>query len=428
MIDLRELKYKVGALSSVIIPLGVQGETGAETIYIDYSEWLADGTEGYPSILVLSPNGTRYPAATYREDEEDEDGSNAVLVWPITDIDTAEFGDGLIRVLLYSEGGVLMKSAEARFSIAPSFLKGDGGAPGQYEYWLEKLDERASRTGANSIAAKNAAIEAVNAATSSEAAYEAAKALITLLEAADDPGAYLDKAMVLSSKMPVSVAVSEWELVDGVYRISRENLAVLEDTAAVFFPDKSAGYMEDGIFADCGENVVYLTTDVLPTGTVTGTILLSGHMSIEPSIVPASTSATRAAASAAEAAASAAAAAGSESAADASKTAAQTAAAEAVAAKTAAQAAAQTAAQDAADDVDELMQGYVTAAQTAAADAEDSAEEAGQYAANAAANAELAAQHVYNISVSGESLTVTQAQHGFTMTVVDDSLVVADAT
>lgn len=309
----------------MIIPLGIQGETGATTIRIDFSEWTADGTEGYPVISVLSPNGTRYPAATNREDEIDEDGSHAVVVWPITSVDTAEFGDGLITMSLYSEGGVLMKSADARTALAPSFLKGDKGAPNQYEYWLQELEEKAARTGQNSIAATNAAREAVLAATDSEAAYQAAKALITLLEAADDPGAYLEKAMVLSSNMPFTVAVDEWEEEDGVYIVRRENLSALADTTAVFHPDESAGNMADGIRAGCAEHTVYLKTPVLPTGTITGAVVLSGHMSIEPSIVPASTSATRAAASAAEAATSAAAAAASQAGAAISRSAAETA-------------------------------------------------------------------------------------------------------
>lgn len=302
MIYLRELKYKVGALSSVIIPLGIQGETGATTIRIDFSEWLEDGTDGYPTISVLTPNGTRYPAATNREDEIIEDGSHSVVVWPITDVDTAEFGDGLITMSLYSEDGVLMKSANARTALAPSFLKGDGGAPNQYEYWLDELQERAAQTGQNSINAMYAAREAVLAAADSESAYQAAKALITLLEAADDPGAYLDKAMALSSTMPFNVAANEWELVDGLYTVSRENLVALDETVAVFLPDESAVNMADGIRAGCEEGTVYLTTPVLPTGAITGTVILLGHMSIEPSIVPASTSATRAAASATEAA------------------------------------------------------------------------------------------------------------------------------
>lgn len=63
-----------------------------------------------------------------------------------------------------------------------------------------------------------------------------------------------------------------------------------------------------------------------------------------------------------------------------------------------------------------------------AADAGDSADAAEQAATNAAASAALAAQHVYNISVEGTTLSVTAAQHGFTMSVTGTKLVVTDAT
>lgn len=68
-----------------------------------------------------------------------------------------------------------------------------------------------------------------------------------------------------------------------------------------------------------------------------------------------------------------------------------------------------------------------TAARLSADAANDSALLAAQAEANSAANAELAAQHVYDISVSGTTLVVTEAQHGFTMSVVDKTVVITEA-
>lgn len=279
MINLREFTYKVGALSNVIIPLGVQGETGATTIRIDFSEWLEDGTEGYPSIFVITPNGSRYPAATNREDETDENGSHAVVVWPITDIDTAEFGDGLIRVLLYSEDEVLMKSAEARTCTAPSFLKGDEGAPRQYEYWLEILAERVANASLSSINAVNAAREALQAAANSQNFLEAIRAMYTLIQAGYNPPGYIMGVMAASYPQEVSIEESEWELVDNEYVVTRTIPLVKTTSVLVFLPDKTAGNMEDTIF--CGpsaEETAMFKTEKKPTGTVSGVLLVLGHM------------------------------------------------------------------------------------------------------------------------------------------------------
>lgn len=278
--NLRELKYKVGALSSVIIPLGIQGETGATTIRIDYSEWLADGTEGYPSILVLSPNGTRYPAATNREDEISEDGSQSVVVWPITDIDTSEFGDGMIRVVL-SADDVVMKSAEARTSIAPSFLKGDEGAPNQYEYWLQELNEKATRTSVNSIAAVNAAKAALQSEISSQNFLEAVRAIFTLIQAEYDPPAYIEGVMALSYPAAVSIEQSEWENVNDEYVVTRNIPLVKTTTMLIFLPDESAVNMEDNIFVGPSANgVARFRTSKLPTGTISGYLAVLGHMNV----------------------------------------------------------------------------------------------------------------------------------------------------
>ena len=276
---MRDLKYKVGALSSVIIPLGIQGETGATTIRIDFSEWLDDGTDGYPTISVLTPNGTRYPAATNREDEIGEDGSHSVVVWPITDVDTAEFGDGLITMSLYSEDGVLMKSANARTALAPSFLKGDGGAPNQYEYWLDELQERAAQTGQDSVNAMYAAREALQAAMNSQNFLEAIRAIYTLIQAGYDPAGYIMGVMAASYPQEVSIDEDEWELVDNEYVVTREIPLVKTTSVLVFLPDETAGNMEDTIF--CGpsaEEIAMFKTEQKPVGTVSGVLLVLGHM------------------------------------------------------------------------------------------------------------------------------------------------------
>lgn len=277
---MRELRYKVGALSSVIIPLGIQGETGATTIRIDFSEWTADGTDGYPTISVLTPNGVQYTAATNREDEISEDGSSSVVVWPITNVDTSEFGDGLITVSLYSEGGVLMKSVDARTSLAPSFMSGSSeDAPDQFDYWLEQLNEKAAEVGAANISAAASAESAEESENNTSSYLEAVRALYTLIQAEHDPPAYIEGLMALSYPANVSLAVSDWEEDDGEYVAYVSVPLVLTTTITVFLPDETAGNMASGIFVGPSEDgVVRFRTATIPTGTVSGTLLVLGHM------------------------------------------------------------------------------------------------------------------------------------------------------
>lgn len=276
---MRELTYKVGALSSVIIPLGVQGETGATTIKIDFSEWTADGTDGYPAVIVLQPDGLRYVAATNREDEIDEDGSHAVVVWPITSVDTSVYGDGAIRVVLYSSAGVLLKSATARTSMAPSFIKGDDDPPGQFEYWLQQLAEQAAATGENKVAAVAAAESAANSETVAATSLEEIRAIYTLIQAQYDPPAYIQGLMALSYPAQISIPASEWTESNDEFVVTRTVNLVKTTSILIFLPDDSAVNMADNIYVGpSADKTVRFRTGARPTGTITGTLVVLGHM------------------------------------------------------------------------------------------------------------------------------------------------------
>lgn len=276
---MRELTYKVGALSSVIIPLGVQGETGATTIKIDFSEWTADGTDGYPAVIVLQPDGLRYVAATNREDEIDEDGSHAVVVWPITSVDTSVYGDGAIRVVLYSSTGVLLKSATARTSMAPSFIKGDDDPPGQFEYWLQQLTEQAAATGESKVAAVAAAEAAANSETVAATSLEEIRAIYTLIQAQYDPPAYIQGLMALSYPAEISIPASEWTESNDEFVVTRTVNLVKTTSILIFLPDDSAVNMADNIYVGpSADKTVRFRTGVRPTGTITGTLVVLGHM------------------------------------------------------------------------------------------------------------------------------------------------------
>lgn len=276
---MRELEYKVGALSSVIIPLGYQGETGATTIKIDFSEWTADGTDGYPAVIVLQPDGLRYVAATNREDEIDEDGSHAVVVWPITSVDTSVYGDGAIRVVLYSSTGVLLKSATARTSMAPSFIKGDDDPPGQFEYWLQQLTEQAAATGESKVAAVAAAEAAANSETVAATSLEEIRAIYTLIQAQYDPPAYIQGLMALSYPAQISIPASEWTESNDEFVVTRTVNLVKTTSILIFLPDDSAVNMADNIYVGpSADKTVRFRTGVRPTGTITGTLVVLGHM------------------------------------------------------------------------------------------------------------------------------------------------------
>ena len=307
---MRILKYKAEQLSSVVIPLGVQGETGATLIRINFSDWLLDSTDGYPVITVLDPDGYAYIAATFRADErdivEEEDGTlsfvdreentggaededeHATIVWPITDVDTPHFGDGAMRLLLYNPQGVILKSAVARTNIAPSFMRFEGEPPDQYEFWLRAIEEQTAASGMNRVITENRAAEAArdaDAAANSEAAAMAYADIAKLAAAAAagevEPSA-LDTVMNLTTTISFSIATTDWETITGGFKHEITNEIVTGHMAAILMPTAaSAPFFQDGVTLDCSTGKITMTTGTKPSNTVAGNIVLCGRYTLD---------------------------------------------------------------------------------------------------------------------------------------------------
>lgn len=301
---MRVLNYKAEQLSSVVIPLGVQGETGATLIRIDFSEWLLDGTAGYPVLTVLDPEGVAYIAATRRTDErqlvENEDGTlsylddegeeaaepteeeQAVIEWPVTDVDTVNFGDGAIRLVLFDPKGVILKSAVARTSLTPSFLKNAGEAPGQFEYWLQQLAEYTAESGSNRAIAQHAAEKAVASAESAAGSENAAMAYADIVKAAAAAAAsgstLPDIVMNLTTTIPFAFDLTDWTQGTGSWSAELANGIITGHVGAIFMPtDASAKRMNDGAVLRCTAGKVTVITGEKPSGRVEGTLILCGR-------------------------------------------------------------------------------------------------------------------------------------------------------
>lgn len=280
---MKTYSYKVTELPNVILPLGIQGENLTREIRIDFSAWLTDGSEGYPVIVVLTPNGNTYPAATSREDEEQEDGMHSTVVWPITSADTAEYGDGAVSLLLYGENGEILKSATARTSCAPTLLLGAGEAPEQFENWLQTITEKAAAASASRISAQESERDARQSAIAAKASEDAALAYAIAIREGDDPAVF-DSLMNLATTMAVELRVTDWEEDEDAedYYITLSNVIITEDTAATLSVDLvSAGHAQASIAMVTDEGTLTFRTAALPTGTITGTVILNGRFARE---------------------------------------------------------------------------------------------------------------------------------------------------
>lgn len=272
---MKTYSYTVGMMPNIILPLGIQGEHLTREIRIDFSEWLEDGTEGYPVLIVLTPDGTTYPAATNREDEEQADGTHSVLVWPVTNVDTAEYGDGAVRLLLYGTGGEILKSQAGRTSCAPSLIATDD-VPDQYESWLETLTEKAASVGAD----RAIVVKCAESAAASEAA---ALAYAIAIREGETPQ-ILTNLMNLATAVAVSLPAEDWtyDSTEELYTQTITNTIITEGTAAILMmDDTSAGNAAACIIMDTGDGEITFSTATLPTGDLAGTLILNGRFAAD---------------------------------------------------------------------------------------------------------------------------------------------------
>jgi len=263
---LKELNYRIDELSNVIIPLGTQGENNARVIKIDMSEWVAWGLVGYPMIHVLSPDGTLYPAIT------GYDPDTHVLQWYITNIITAEYGNGSIEISMYDSDGTIGKSVITRTLTLPSYHKCDVDTPDAYEDWLDALSQLAAETGSHAIIVQKALAEIADLYQSAINLENAAKAYAETLQAFT--GGY----SVLDTFLDLSLAQDDWnKIADDIYTMSKENLLFKEHSFLdIYMDDISDGRLKACLEWQTSDGSVLFKTAVKPSGDLTIKVKLQG--------------------------------------------------------------------------------------------------------------------------------------------------------
>lgn len=259
---MRTLKYNVSELPNVIIPLGMQGERNALTVQIDLTEWADDEKENeYGVLIVMNPDGVRYGAAT------EYDNETHILSWQLGQADTGTYGNGAITVDFWSEG-TLTRSVIARTHMLPSYYKGLDPAPDPYEVWLETMSQHSATAGA---AANSAKASAEAAAQSAANAAESEDATSTLAEAVRK--AVIGQA-VLTEKLDISIAVSDWVQTENGYSYTIQRATITPQTFANICIDESILELTRCIEWQTAEGALTLTTERLPTDTISGYIAL----------------------------------------------------------------------------------------------------------------------------------------------------------
>ncbi len=98
---MKAFPYAVPLLKEELINLGKVGENGRTQIVFHSKEVFDEYPNAIPSLTVVNPAGTAYPAVVTREGDD--------VVWTVTSADLTNHGDGKLQ-LTFSDNGVVVKS------------------------------------------------------------------------------------------------------------------------------------------------------------------------------------------------------------------------------------------------------------------------------------------------------------------------------
>ena len=119
------------ALDTGSLTLGYVGENDHTQIRINCASVFADYPSAVVSMTVKAPSGVVYP----REVETD----GQIVIWTITDSDTASAGNGQIQ-LTFTEDGTIVKTVIAVTTVRAS-LVGDNPPPDPITDWIDEAGE-----------------------------------------------------------------------------------------------------------------------------------------------------------------------------------------------------------------------------------------------------------------------------------------------
>lgn len=158
-------QYEVNNLPTQIV-IGHQTETGVMSIYFDCTSWLASWPDLVLGVWVTQPGGTAaYPAATHMEGD--------VLVWDVTDSDTAVPGTGTMEIVGIASGKKKL-SAITKTLIQRTTTGTATEPPEGAKAWVDSVMQAANDA---ETSKSQAATYAQNAAASAEKAEENAKSV-----------------------------------------------------------------------------------------------------------------------------------------------------------------------------------------------------------------------------------------------------------
>lgn len=158
-------QYEVNNLPTQIV-IGHQTETGVTSIYFDCTSWLASWPDLVLGVWVTQPGGTAaYPAATHMEGD--------VLVWDVTDSDTAVPGTGTMEIVGIASGKKKL-SAITKTLIQRTTTGTATEPPEGAKAWVDSVMQAANDA---ETSKSQAATYAQNAAASAEKAEENSKSV-----------------------------------------------------------------------------------------------------------------------------------------------------------------------------------------------------------------------------------------------------------
>lgn len=170
------------------IPIGREGENEAREVAIDICQLVRTWPGLTPQLLAKRPGeADPYPCRTRVED--------GVLIWEITDSDTAIPGMGECVIHMVGDGGVIGKSR-----IARTVIKADiSGAmqetpPDAAKPWVDNVLDAGSKTEAAAQRAENAAQNAEGAAAA--AAWDVFDANVFIVREQEEDPTYADKTHI----------------------------------------------------------------------------------------------------------------------------------------------------------------------------------------------------------------------------------------
>lgn len=126
---------RIYANEYTVIPLGVQTDSRVTEVAFDLTPLIAETGDGTAVAFHMRPtDANAYPCATYREDN--------LLVWQVTDSDTAIAGNGQVKVVMENDDKVI--NTITKSTVIFKTFASDGEVPEPYQAWVNQIIQAAS--------------------------------------------------------------------------------------------------------------------------------------------------------------------------------------------------------------------------------------------------------------------------------------------